>query len=278
MIEGLPSLAACAKLITLDLSGCDSLLSLPPLDGCIALETLELSRCRALPALPPLATCAALRTLGLAQCTSLTRVPPLRECAALRSLVLDGCGSLEALPGLDGCARELALEVRGIPPKLVAWEANDRRPYDLASGEGVVSATCVTINLQDTRLEALPAWLVSAVAAGELPCLKVLDLRFCRLLKALPDLSGAKALRSVVVIGCTALATLPDPTVGLWITYEWKARKLSSQEGHAARGRYGVPKRLQDWSDQRYRAVQAYYEDRDESTDDEQVSEDSHEA
>lgn len=115
MIESLPSLRACAGLVTLDLSGCDSLLVLPELAGCAALEALELARCRSLPALPSLGTNAALRSLGLAACTSLERVPPLSACAALRSLDLNGCSALLALPALDGSA----LAVRG---------ASERRP------------------------------------------------------------------------------------------------------------------------------------------------------
>lgn len=149
-----------------------------------------------------------------------------------------------------------------MPPKLAAWEAGGRRAYDLGSGEGVVGPECSAISLQDMPVTALPGWLVDAMAAGALPALRRLDLRFCRQLRALPDMSGATALSSVVVIGCTALVAMPDPAAGIWTTFEWKDKV--DHLPRAERGRVGVPKRLAEWSDCRFRAVLAAHPDEED--------------
>jgi Leucine-rich repeat (LRR) protein len=162
-LRSLPaSIGSLARLLTLDVSGCEELQRLPDSIGSLAsLQTLDIGNCRALLQLPDsIGSLASLITLDMSDCDALLRLPDsIGNLASLQTLDVNYCTSLRLLPDSIG---------------------------SLASLQTLDVNSCI-------NLQRLPD------SIGSLAKLKVLNASCCDELRQLPNLHGLASLEELHV-------------------------------------------------------------------------------
>ena len=88
-----------------------------------------------------------------------------------------------------------------LPSHLKPWETGGFKAWDFVADGWPLDST--EINLWRYSGSALPEWLSRCTSV------RMLDLRDCRSLTALPDLSGHTHLRELNLNGCNRLRALP---------------------------------------------------------------------
>eukprot|EP00892_Ulva_mutabilis_P009473 jgi/Ulvmu1/6899/UM031_0105.1 len=222
MLSQLPDVNGLRAVENLDLSHCESLLSLPEsIETMTAARSLTIDGCASISMLPhTISSMKALRRLSARDCRKLIRLPKsIGGLHALANLDLRGCETIRALPDsieflkslrflvLDGC-----IQLTQLPETLA--KARNLRKLSLrrcrrlrALPASIGSAVALRhINVRGCEsLETLPA------SVGELRYIACLDLTGCEALESLPDdISKMASLQSLVLDDCVSLKALPE--------------------------------------------------------------------
>lgn len=195
-IKQLPdSIGNLCELRSLFLTDCCSLKSLPSsICKLKLLRILRLTNCSNLEELPEqLGDMERLEDIGVSG-TSITRLPDsIRQIPYLHTLMLNSCKQLESLPGRNlglSSIRVLALRDCNL--------SDDDIPNDIWE-----LSSLLVLDLSENGFSCLPSGL------GQLYNLQVLYTSNCTSLLKLPNLSGLRLLRDVVLSYCDKLVEVP---------------------------------------------------------------------
>ncbi|KAL9993693.1 putative P-loop containing nucleoside triphosphate hydrolase, leucine-rich repeat domain superfamily [Helianthus debilis subsp. tardiflorus] len=258
-----PSIGYHKSLVFVDMSYCERLKRFPPIKHMKKLETLDLSFCLELQEFPDIqSNMDSLVTLHLHH-TDIEIIPPSvgRFCTNLVSFNLSDCPRLKRIEGnfhllkslkdlnLYGCIglqsfhqdRSVSLKLPQFPHSLRKLDLSE---CNLGDGD-IPSDICELSNLQllglsENQFSRLPS------SISRLPCLKYLNISYCRSLVELPNLPSSIAI--LKANQCNSLESVGDLSDYKWL---WKATfcncfklidggraLLSMREGNAAKDRF----------------------------------------
>ncbi|KAJ0763446.1 putative TIR domain, P-loop containing nucleoside triphosphate hydrolase [Helianthus annuus] len=210
-----PSIGYHKRLVYVNMSWCKGLKSFPPIIHMKKLETLNLSKCYKLQQFPDIqSNMVSLVTLDLSN-TGIEIIPPSvgRFCTNLVSLNLSDCHELKRIEGNFHHDGSVSLKLPQFPRSLRKLNLSNCR---LGDGDIPSDIFCELLNLQllylrGNNFSRLPSSL------SQSPCLKYLNLSYCKRLVELPDLPSSIAI--LKADGCDSLEIARDLSYCKWL---WK--------------------------------------------------------